>query len=325
MRIAPGVITNNNEWLVQPVETNFVQKPANIPLFVGQLDTIPVEEVTKDKSETITPPATVPVTTLDKAEALEDAMQNTVATDTAPTLEDATGPISESMTEQVAGVSSSVDYGSANPYGTITRPRGSLFNSRIAPPSIVPTTYPFGPSNSDSTGNEMESFTIQQKENNKKQNKAMKKRAKAFEKLQKKKSKEGYRDSRQVLPPSSPLNKFYWGLCGGEKTESEKNEVEKFCTRNWGGVRKAILALIIVTAVLIFFNIVMGITIRVQKRNGELVYGKGKRFNGGLGYTPKSYPTSFASRSNLDNTTGISAADITTAAGSAGGESYNIF
>ena len=130
MRIAPGVVMTNNEWLGMPVETDFVQKPANIPLFVGQLDSTSVEEVTKDKTDVITPPPSVPVTSLDKAEAIEDTMKNEIATDEVPTIEKDDPTI--------------INYDAANPYGSVSRPRGSTFNSRIAPPSIVPTTYPFG-------------------------------------------------------------------------------------------------------------------------------------------------------------------------------------
>ena len=257
MRVVPG-LTVQDQWMSQDVDTGFIQ-PAST--YTGIIPTI--EEVTKDISQTIsTETPTVPVTSLDKAERVNEITENTVVAEV----------------PKVPETTSSSDDSSPGICGTPYENKLSYANVRMAPPSIIPTKTFREMQFSDSDRNKMS---------------------------------EGFR-SRQPRETLGIGEQLRWGLTGAGNPQ---NVVESFCSKNWCSVQKVIVALICITIFFLILSIVFGIKVRLQRKDGTFIFGKGtttrpQTFGGRLSPPSQQY----SGGAKFSQGTGITANDIKKAA-----------
>ena len=315
MRIAPGQSIYDKRYLSQPVETGFVQTMNSTP---GS--TIKLEDATKTKGEVLKGTPTVPVTTLDQKEAYDEALQN------GSNLVEAALNSFKIEPTQIPKFSPEV-YDTKDDVQPLTQPIQSYFNTRLAPPSIVPSTYPFGKSSSstndvlNSLSNDIENTMNDVKE--------------GFDTFLN--HKERYHRPHPRSSYGGPLvAKFVWGLTGDDKPESDKNVVESFCSKNWCVVARVIIALFVIVGVLFVISVSLGICYIVKRNNtttgGKLEFGNMNRratFKPYKASTQNPFSSSFSNSYSNDSNRfkgGVSASDIQSAASDLNNsDKYSIF
>lgn len=154
-----------------------------------------------------------------------------------------------------------------------TVPLGSYFNNRIAPPSIVPSTYPFIPNYNEESESDVTTKQSIQENFQKYKNKNS-----LFKNLSPTKESMTLQRSSYGGPLDS---KFWWGMCGGDKPEQEKNAVEKYCTYGgrsaYNGCICVIVVIICIFLAFIICGSVCGCRCRPQFEGGaKTSFFKGK-------------------------------------------------